>query len=634
MRKFLAAIFFLCLTAGARAACPYTPPITWYWAVQDNSPSTQVWNGNTGAYVVLADATYVAWLAAGCLPTSIDTAANLQSTINSYASGIGRAPYQSYSSGAASVQMTNPVANYVNAALTNATPVLVLPKQNLPTSIGIGQQTLIAASGGFDITVKAVDGTTTIYTIKDGETASLVPVANDSQNGTWATYTLPRVTPTNATNITAGTLAAARMAAFGSGDVSFASGGGAGTIATAQPGAHTWAAVQTFTSAPVFTDQSGSRTALGLATVASSASAADLSAGTLLAARMPALTGDVTTSAGSVATTLASSAAVKSFNGQTGVVALLAPPQGRLTLTSGTPVMTSSVTGGTTVYYTAYVGEYVPIYNGTNMVMNAICAANTAGACEQSVVLGANWTLNTNYDFFDGFNGGAATLCSGPAWSSATARGTGAGTTELQQFNGVWTNKVSMTCRSSNTTTFTCAVNSCTYLGSVRTTAAGQVDFIFGTFAAGGGGSILNVWNQYNSVLVTTIVADSTVYNYSSATVRAADASNNNRVTFLSGMANDAITATYSGLIVPAASTSAIPMIAIGLDSTTTTDKRAAKQSETATSAAVSLTLTHSYAPQLGSHFIQALEGELGAVNSQFNTTANNYGGLVVNIRM
>lgn len=47
------------------------------------------------------------------------------------------------------------------------------------------------------------------------------------------------------------------------------------------------------------------RTNLGLAAVAASGSAADLSAGTLPAARLPAHTGDVTTPAGSVATTLA-----------------------------------------------------------------------------------------------------------------------------------------------------------------------------------------------------------------------------------------------------------------------------------------------------------------------------------------
>lgn len=38
----------------------------------------------------------------------------------------------------------------------------------------------------------------------------------------------------------------------------------AATLATAQPGVHTWALAQTFTVAPVFTDQAGSRSALGL----------------------------------------------------------------------------------------------------------------------------------------------------------------------------------------------------------------------------------------------------------------------------------------------------------------------------------------------------------------------------------
>jgi len=58
------------------------------------------------------------------------------------------------------------------------------------------------------------------------------------------------------------------------------------------------------TGAITCTKTSGS----SFAPVATSGSAADLSAGTLLAARMPALTGDVTSSAGSVATTVAANA--------------------------------------------------------------------------------------------------------------------------------------------------------------------------------------------------------------------------------------------------------------------------------------------------------------------------------------
>lgn len=40
------------------------------------------------------------------------------------------------------------------------------------------------------------------------------------------------------------------------------------TMDTSHPSAHTWAATQTFTLAPVFTDASGTRTALGLGTLA------------------------------------------------------------------------------------------------------------------------------------------------------------------------------------------------------------------------------------------------------------------------------------------------------------------------------------------------------------------------------
>lgn len=53
-------------------------------------------------------------------------------------------------------------------------------------------------------------------------------------------------------------------------------------LATAQPAVHTWALAQTFTVAPIFTDQSGSRTALGLGTMATqNANAVAITGGTL-----------------------------------------------------------------------------------------------------------------------------------------------------------------------------------------------------------------------------------------------------------------------------------------------------------------------------------------------------------------
>lgn len=64
-----------------------------------------------------------------------------------------------------------------------------------------------------------------------------------------------------------GTLLAAQEPAH-TGDVTNSAGSLALTLATAQPAVHTWALTQTFTFAPVFIDQSGSRTALGLGTAA------------------------------------------------------------------------------------------------------------------------------------------------------------------------------------------------------------------------------------------------------------------------------------------------------------------------------------------------------------------------------
>lgn len=57
-------------------------------------------------------------------------------------------------------------------------------------------------------------------------------------------------------------------------------------------------------------DAAAQRTTLGLATIAASGSASDLGAGTVPAARMPALTGDVTMTAGTTTTAIAANAVV------------------------------------------------------------------------------------------------------------------------------------------------------------------------------------------------------------------------------------------------------------------------------------------------------------------------------------
>lgn len=94
------------------------------------------------------------------------------------------------------------------------------------------------------------------------------------------------------------------------GDITVSSSGAtwtidAGVVSTSKMGGDVTAAGKALLDDATAADQ---RATLGLATVASSANAGDLSAGTLLAARMPALTGDVTTTVGTVATTIANDA--------------------------------------------------------------------------------------------------------------------------------------------------------------------------------------------------------------------------------------------------------------------------------------------------------------------------------------
>jgi hypothetical protein len=115
---------------------------------------------------------------------------------------------------------------------------------------------------------------------------------------------------------------------------------------------------------------------------------------------------------------------------------------GRLTLTSGTPVTTSDVTGATTIYYTPYNGDRISLYDGTNWA--------TYTFTERSLALGT-LTSGKNYDVFIYNNAGTLTLELSAAWTSDTAR-----TDAITLTNGVYVKSSATTRR---------------YLGTFRTTS-------------------------------------------------------------------------------------------------------------------------------------------------------------------
>lgn len=212
---------------------------------------------------------------------------------------------------------------------------------------------------------------------------------------------------------------------------------------------------------------------------------------------------------------------------------LASSPQGRLTLTSGAPVLSTGVAAGTAVYYTPYVGNLLPIYDGLQL--------NTQTFAELTLTLNSNHSASNIYDVFAFMNSGAVTLGTGPAWNTATAgagaRGTGAGTTQLSRtIGGFWTNANAATLRN-GATTYSVNVNCATYLGSIFIDGTnGQVSCLL----AYGQSRKWGVWNAYNRVPIILKAGDGTAsWAYSSATIRASNGTSANSLQVLDGLAEE-----------------------------------------------------------------------------------------------
>lgn len=77
------------------------------------------------------------------------------------------------------------------------------------------------------------------------------------------------------------------------------------------------------------------------------------------------------------------------------------PPQGRLTLVSDSPVMTASQSAATTIYYTPYNGNLVPIYNGTAFLatpFSELSNITTNSSTRSANAGGGNNVVGVGYD--------------------------------------------------------------------------------------------------------------------------------------------------------------------------------------------------------------------------------------------
>lgn len=271
---------------------------------------------------------------------------------------------------------------------------------------------------------------------------------------------------------------------------------------------------------------------------------------------------------------------------------LLATPGGRLCASTGTPVPDASVTAATSVFYTPHVHNRIALYDGTRW--RAHVFAELSQTLADATKSPAATVANTNYDLFVWNDAGTVRLSRGPAWASASTRGVGALTSELERYEGRHVNKVAITNGP--------AARRGLYVGSIRTTGANQVE---------DSTSNRYVWNTYNRVPRHMGVSDATAtWTYSTAAWRQANANTANLVNFLIGLSGDLVSAHLAAsLNINTANHSG--QVSIGLDSITAPAAGANYGIHTGSvTASHSVTVPAQYygTPAIGSHYFAWLE--------------------------
>lgn len=262
---------------------------------------------------------------------------------------------------------------------------------------------------------------------------------------------------------------------------------------------------------------------------------------------------------------------------------------GRLTLTSGTPVTTGDVTGGSaaTVYFTPYKGSVISLYDGAGVWSRYTFS-------EASV--GVPATTSTMYDVFGYMSAGVLTL-EAVAWTNDTTRATA-----LALQDGVLVKTGTLTKR---------------YLGSFRTTTvSGQTE---------DSAAKRYVWNMYNRVQRKMLVQEATAsWNYNSTTIRQARNTGTNQLDFVIGVSEDCV---FSSVDAEAFNTaggaSTVAFVGIGLDNASVVSSDAVVTRANLSTANSSMILSCKYAgyPGVGRHTLVWLEATNATANNTFQGT-------------
>lgn len=307
-------------------------------------------------------------------------------------------------------------------------------------------------------------------------------------------------------------------------------------------------------------------------------------------------------------------------------------PQGRLTIQSGTPVMTTATSAATSIIYTPYRGNLGLVGNGLLIPPSYMTIGEVSQSLSDTTRSPAAAVANSAYDVFSWSLAGVGIISRGPAWSAGAtpgsniARGTGAGSTALVRVGGYLVN--------ANAIVNGPAAGYGIYLGSFMTDSSGAtISWSLGGSASNGTqAAILNVWNNFNRILFRPFSQDSTAsWTYAGGNgFRSANGSNNNRITLFNGLAEESVEAMYTQLVAPPASF--IATSSIGLDSTNTPASNVITGYSGNTNGTQYSDNVASWSGNLlGSHFLQAIENASSGATPTFYGAP--YSGLRASMR-
>jgi hypothetical protein len=230
---------------------------------------------------------------------------------------------------------------------------------------------------------------------------------------------------------------------------------------------------------------------------------------------------------------------------------------------------------------------------------------------------------NKNYDKFVWLDGSTPRCTRGPAWSSDTARGTGAGTSEVTRLNGVLVN--------ANDITNGPLANKGTLVGSIRTNASALVDWQYGFSAAGGGQALFGVSNLYRRRPVRTAVYDlvSASHGYV-GTWRAFGGSSTYRASFIRCVDEDEFSASFSAYCDSPIDGGSL--VGVGLDGANPVLAGSFYEGSTYNSSFIAITGRYFGAPGLGWHYLGGMQMGGGSVNS--NWYANSAGAAIAHLTL